>query len=135
MDIMHSEWKVRIENWIAVLKQELYQPIGEITWTAHKTKEYLTPEQALAGNFEPVAPGFTWGETWEYCWFKGSVVIPEGVDGKRIVMNLNPGGESTLFVNGQAFGTYRADWISDDHHYMVDNYLTRDAKAGDRYDI
>ena len=69
MDIMHSEWKVRIENWIAVLKQELYQPIGEITWTAHKTKEYLTPEQALAGNFEPVAPGFTWGETWEYCWF------------------------------------------------------------------
>ena len=54
MDIMHSEWKVRIENWIAVLKQELYQPIGEITWTAHKTKEYLTPEQALAGKFEPV---------------------------------------------------------------------------------
>ena len=135
MDIMHSEWKVRIQNWINVLKQELYQPIGEITWTAHKTKEYLTPEQALQAEFEPVTPGYTWGETWEYCWFKGTVTIPEGVDGKRIVMNLNPGGESTIFVNGQAFGTYRADWISDDHHYMVDNYLTRDAKAGDRFEI
>ena len=33
---MHSEWKVRIENWLDVLKQELYQPIGEISWTAHK---------------------------------------------------------------------------------------------------
>jgi len=135
MDIMHSEWKVRIQNWIDVLKKELYQPIGEIEWTAHKTKEYLTPEEALAADFEPVAPGYTWGETWEYCWFKGKVVIPKGVDGKRIVMDLNPGGESTIFVNGEAFGTYRADWILTDHHYMVDNYLTRDAKAGDTYDI
>ena len=135
MDIMHSEWKVRIENWLDVLKQELYQPIGEISWTAHKTKEYLTPDEALKGNFEPVAPGYTWGETWEYCWFKGNVTIPEGVDGKRIVMNLNPGGETTIFVNGEAFGTYRADWILTDHHYMVDNYLTRDAKAGESYDI
>ena len=135
MDIMHSEWKVRIENWIAVLKQELYQPIGEISWEAQTTKEYLTPEQALAGSFKPVAPGYNWGDVWEYCWFKGSVVVPEGAEGKRIVMNLNPGGESTLFVNGEAFGTYRADWILTDHHYMVDNYLTRNAKAGDRYDI
>jgi alpha-mannosidase len=76
MDIMHSEWKVRIENWLAVLKQELYRPIGEISFSARKTKEYLTPEQALQGDFEPVSPGYTWGETWEYCWFRGSVVIP-----------------------------------------------------------
>ncbi len=135
MDIMHSEWRVRIENWIQVLKQELYEPIGEIHWTAHKTKEYLTPDQALAGDFQPVEAGFTWGESWEYCWFKSSIVLPEGAAGKRIVMNLNPGGESTLFVNGQAYGTYRADWISDDHHYMVDNFLTRDAKPGEVYDV
>ncbi len=135
MDLMHSEWKVRIENWIAVLKQELYEPIGEIKWSAHKTKEYLTPDEALSREFQPVEPGYTWGEEWEYGWFKGSVIIPEGAKGKRIVMNLAPGGESTLFVNGEAYGTYRADWISDEHHYMVDNYLTRDAKPGDRYDI
>ncbi len=135
MDIMHSEWKVRINNWIAVLKRELYMPIGEITWEAFRTKDYLTPEQASAADFEPVRPGYTWGEAWEYCWFRANVTLPEGVDGKRIVMNLAPGGESTLFVNGKAFGTYRADWISDAHHYMVDNYLTRDAKAGDSFDI
>ena len=86
MDIMHSEWKVRIQNWINVLKQELYQPIGEITWTAHKTKEYLTPEQALQAEFEPVTPGYTWGETWEYCWFKGTVTIEnEGDDYENAV--------------------------------------------------
>jgi len=135
MDIMHSEWKVRIENWLEVLKKDLYRPIGEITWEARRTKEYLTPEEAQNGSFEPVKPGYSWGETWEYCWFRGSVEIPEGVDGERIVMRLAPGGETTIFVNGEAFGTYRADWIAEEHHYMVDNYLTRNAKAGDRYDI
>ena len=135
MDIMHSEWQARLDNWLTILKKELYTPIGEITWEAFKTKDYLTPEQAAASAFEPVSPGYSWGEAWEYCWFRAKVTVPEGVDGKRIVMNLAPGGESTLFVNGQAFGTYRADFISDDHHYMVDNYLTRDAKAGDTFDI
>lgn len=135
MDIMDSEWKVRINTWIATLKRELYMPIGEITWEAFRTKDYLTPEQASAAAFEPVRPGYTWGESWEYCWFRAKITLPEGVDGKRIVMNLAPGGESTLFVNGKAFGTYRADWISDEHHYMVDNYLTRDAKAGDSFNI
>ena len=135
MDIMHSEWKVRIDNWIAVLKQELYMPIGEISFSAFRTKDYLTPEEAMKQSFEPVAPGYTWGETWEYCWFRASIVIPEEAEGKRVVMNLAPGGETTIFVNGEAFGTYRADWIGEDHHYMVDNYLTREAHAGDRYEI
>ncbi len=135
MDIMHSEWSARIENWIDVLKQELYEPIGEIKWSAYTTKDYLTPEEAQKGDFKPVEPGFTWGESWEYGWFKGSVTVPEVAKGKRLVMNLAPDGESTLFVNGEAFGTYRADWISDEHHYMVDNYLTRDAVPGERYDI
>ena len=135
MDIMHSEWKVRIDNWMAVLKQELYMPIGEIAFSAFKTKDYLTPEEAMKQSFEPVSPGYTWGETWEYCWFRASIVIPKEAEGKRVVMKLAPGGESTIFVNGEAFGTYRADWIAEDHHFMVDNYLTREAKAGDRYDI
>lgn len=135
MDIMHSEWKARVNNWISVLKRELYIPLGEITWEAFRTKDYLTPEQAAKADFTPVQPGYTWGEAWEYCWFRANITLPDGVDGKRIVMNLAPGGESTLFVNGQAFGTYRADWISDAHHYMVDNYITRNAKAGESYDI
>ena len=111
MDIIHSEWKVRINNWIAVLKRELYMPIGEITWEAFRTQDYLTPEQAAKADFEPVRPGYTWGEAWEYCWFRAKVTLPEGVDGKRIVMNLAPGGESTLFVNGKKYETKQADKI------------------------
>ena len=58
--------------------------------------------------------------------------------GKRIVLNLKPGGESTLFVNGESFGTYRSDLcnvIFEEHHYISDNTITRNAKLGESYDI
>ena len=47
-------------------------------------------------------PGFTWGNTYEYCWMKGHIQLSEEANGKRIVMNLKPDGEATLFVNDKA---------------------------------
>ena len=95
---------------------------------------YKRQEQALGLAFEQVQPGFTWGNTYEYCWFRSRIELPGRAEGKRIVMNLKPGGESTLFVNGRSFGTYRADWVSEPHHYMEDNTLTRSGKAGASYE-
>ena len=97
--------------------------------------EHLSPEEAGKLPFVSVQPGFVWGNTWEYCWFQGSVILPERAEGKRIVLNLEPDGESTLFVNGKSFGTYRASWVSEKHHYVEDNVLTREGKAGERFDI
>lgn len=85
--------------------------------------------------FAPVQPGFTWGNTYEYCWFRSHIELPPEAEGKRIVMNLKPGGESALFVNGQAFGTFRADWVSEPHHYMEDNVLAREGKSGSSYEV
>ena len=50
-----------------------------------------------------------------------------------IVLNLNPGGETTLFVNGASFGTYRAGWVSVPHHFIEDNILTENGKPGETY--
>ena len=50
-------------------------------------------------------------------------------------MNLKPGGESALFVNGKSFGTYRADWLDVPHHYMEDNVLTTCAEGKEHFDI
>ena len=44
------------------------------------------------------------------------IVLPEAARGQRIVMQLDPGGESTLFVDGQEFGTRRAEWVTTPHH-------------------
>ena len=135
MKVMHSEWTDRIQHWIRTLKEDFYEPLGEISWEAFRTREHLKPEEAASCTFTKAEPGFTWGETWEYCWFRGSVTLPAEAEGKRIVMRLTPGGESTLFVNGKSFGTYRADWVSEAHHYMEDNVLTRKGQAGEEYSI
>ena len=135
MGIMSSEWSGRLQHWMRTLKDDFYRPLGTISWEAFRTMEHLSPEEAAKGQFEPVEPGFTWGKTWEYCWFRGKVVLPEEAEGKRIVMDLRPDGESTLFVNGREFGTYRASWVTQKHHFVEDNVLSRDAKAGTEYEI
>ncbi len=135
MKVMHSEWKGRIKHWIRTLKDDFYEPLGEISWEAFRTMDQLSMEEAQKGNFAPVEPGFTWGNTWEYCWFKGSIVLPKRAEGERIVLNLNPGGESVIFVNGKGFGTYRADWVDMPHHYMEDNVLAFSGREGERYDV
>ena len=99
--------------------------------------DHLSQEEAMNGPFElGEAFGFTWGKTWEYCWFRGKVVLPAEAQGKRIVMDLKPDGESNAtFVNGQEFGTYRASWVTQKHHFVEDNVLTTDAVAGTEYEI
>ena len=139
MKLMNPEWRDRIQHWIKCLAFDLYRPFGEIKWEACRTMEQLSYEEAMQLPFSPVEPGFTWGEQWEYCWFRGRVTIPQELEGKRVIMSLVPGGESVLFVNGQSFGTYRADWnippYAEAHHWIEDNYLTREAKAGETFDI
>ena len=45
-------------------------------------------------------------------------------------MDLCAGGETTVFVDGRSFGTYRAEWVHVPHHYIVDNFLTDCGEAG-----
>lgn len=135
MKLMHSEWKDRVSHWIRTLKDDFYISLGEISWEAFPTMEYLTPQEAQGGTFTPVSPGYTWGKIWEYCWFRGSITLPAEAKGQRIVMDLKPDGESALFVNGKAFGTYRASWVDEPHHFMEDNVLSFCAEGGEQFDL
>jgi alpha-mannosidase len=135
MNVMHSEWRDRIAHWIRTLKDDFYEPLGEIKWEAARTMEELPFDELGSLSFKSVEPGYTWGKVWEYCWFRGSVILPKEAEGKRIVMKLVPGGESTLFVNGKSFGTHRAEWVWVPHHYIEDNALTTCGHEGDRFDI
>lgn len=135
MSIMHSEWKDRLQHWMRTLKDDFYQPLGEIPWSAYRTMEQIDREEVRQKSFVPVKPGFTWGKEYEYCWFFGEFDLPREAMGERIVLNLAPGGESCLFVNGEPFGTYRADWVKQPHHYMEDNTLVMQAKGTEHFSI
>ena len=132
---MHSEWRDRLSHWIQALKEDLYLPLARIDLDAFFTMDHLTPEEAAKGDFRPMIPGVKWGKTWEYCWMRGKATLPPEAAGRRIVMDLQTGGESTVFVNGAAFGTRRAEWVSVPHHYIVDNVLTASGVPGETYDL
>ena len=132
---MHSEWQQRLKHWINTLKKDLYLPLGPIEVESFYTMDYLTPEEAGQQAFSPMVPGTRWGHTWEYCWMRGKITLPPEAAGQAIVMDLQTGGESTLFVNGRSYGTRRAEWVEVPHHYLVDNFLTTDGQPGTEYDL
>lgn len=135
MKYMHSEWRSRVDHWIEALKEDLYLPLGRIDLAAFFSADHLPPEEAAKGDFSPLLPGEKWGEAWAYCWMRGKITLPKEAAGKRIVMDLQTGWESTVFVNGLAFGTRRAEWVNVPHHYIVDNVLTESGVPGETYDL
>ena len=135
MKYMHSEWRGRLNHWIETLKKDLYIPLGPIDVEAFLTMDELTVEEAGKGRFSPMAPGTKWGRTWEYCWMRSKIVLPPKAAGKQIAMNLTTGGETTIFVDGKSFGTYRAEWVATPHHYIIDNILTLSGVPGTEYDL
>ena len=135
MKYMHSEWTARLAHWMETLRQDLYLPLGNIDVEAFLTMEHLTVQEAMQGSYAPMAPGTHWGRTYEYCWMRSRIILPDAAQGKRIVMNLKTGGETTVFVDGKSFGTYRAEWVHTPHHYIVDNCLAGSGEAGRSYDL
>lgn len=135
MSLLSSEYKGRLAHWQRALASDLYRPMGEICFEGFATKRHLTPEEAAAQSFAPVPEGTPWGCAWEYLWLRASVTLPPAAAGKPVAMALDMGGEATLFVNGQAFGTRRAGWVGVPHHYISDNVLTQCAAPGERFDL
>ena len=132
---MRPEWEARLKHWIATLEREFYEPMGDIPLEGYCTYDMLSPEEAEGRGFAPMAVGTPWGRAWEYAWLRGDIVLDERARGQRIVMNLQAGGEATLFVNGEAFGTRRADWVREAHHYLCDQLLTMNGQPGQRFHL
>lgn len=133
MDILDPEISGRIDHWIRTLKDDFYEPLGELSFKAHRTFDWMPESEARKLCDTPVAPGFSWGKEYEYCWFTSQFTLPEEARDKRIILNLNPGGESTLFLNGEPFGTYRAQGMDEQHHYFVDLTIEKKARGGEQF--
>ncbi|MBN1581520.1 MAG: alpha-mannosidase, partial [Anaerolineae bacterium] len=101
------EWKRRVDNWRQELPNHVYRPLGPIALSGFVTKDQLTVDEAMQGEFQPFPDGTRWGAKWEYGWFKGQVTLPEEARGKRIVLDIDIGGESAVYINGTATGATR----------------------------
>jgi len=95
------EWEHRIKSWERTLWDAIYLPFEEVPLEGFTTTLRLTYEEAVQGPFTPMPSGTPWGAKWEYGWFRTKVTIPESLHGKRVVLRLDPGGESLVWVNGR----------------------------------
>jgi len=132
---MKPEWKDRVKHWMDVLEKEFYEPLGAIALEGFETMDMLSPEEAEEKSFAPMQAGAAWGPRWGYLWLRGEIELPKKAAGQMIVMDLRQGGEATVFVDGKAFGTRRAEWVSVPHHYICDQVLTKNAKPGEKHHL
>jgi len=128
---MNVEQRDQLVLVMEALKRDFYHPLGKISLSGFKAEKKLSLSEAETYERSEFPVGMAWGNNWEYAWMFADIVIPEAAKGERIVMNLNPGGESTLFVDGTPFGTRRAPSVTYPHHYIVDQTLTRCAEGGE----
>ena len=135
MGIMGSEYRDRLAHWIRSLKQDFYTPEEEIRFSFCPAQGRQTLSEVRRQTFVPAEPGFAWGEEYGYGWFRAEFTLTEAAAGKPAVLDVQPGGEAALFVNGEAFGTYRAGWVKEPHHFLADNFLTEAGRAGDTFEL
>ena len=128
---MNNELTEQLEHLIEALKSDLYHPLGEIHLEGFLAPADLTLEEAELHERDPWPAGTVWGKPWDYAWMFGSFTVPEVARGERIVMDLNPGGESVLFVNGRVFGARRGDRMDHPHQYISDQTVCMKAAGGE----
>jgi len=133
------EWRRRIDNWRKELPNNLYRPLGTIELSGFLTYEQLTVQEASRRSFAPMPPGTQWGAKWEYCWFRGRVVLPEEARGRRIALVLEAGGESAVYVNGVAVGAASRRHPGMPRHHEIlffrEITLSTSGVPGETYDV
>jgi alpha-mannosidase len=132
---LNSEWRAKIEQWRDAIGRMVYIKLADAPLSGFKTREQLTPGQAVKRPFVAMPQGRPWGGKWEYAWLRARVVMPAAAKGRRIVFRcgetgsftVNPGGEGRFIVNGRESGA--CDWA---HPEVL---LATRAAPGKSYDI
>jgi alpha-mannosidase len=121
------EWGRRLDHWRAGLKRHFYTPLGAVAWEGFVTREQLSAGEAAERTFMPMPEGTAWGAKWEYGWFRGAVALPQVAADKLIVLQVELGGESAVYVNRVATGA------RDRQHTEIT--LAQKGATGARYEI
>ncbi|MBR6185128.1 MAG: alpha-mannosidase [Clostridia bacterium] len=132
---MVNELSEQLQHIIDALAADLYHPLGDIFLEGFLAPGDLSLREAQAHAREPWPAGTVWGGPWDYAWMFADFTLPPQARGERIVMELNPGGEATLFVNSKAFGARRADRLDHPHQYAEDLTIAQKAEGGESVSI
>lgn len=118
-----------------MLEPKLFYAVDSISMNAFRTdgSHHSVPEE---GCFSPCEDGTVFEGEGIYCWFKGSYVVPESLDGKRLFIYPRiQGYEGMLWVDGKPYGNFAAKYIENSHGNHYCDMLRSQARAGERIEI
>jgi len=121
------EWDLRVKNWHDTLPNYFYDKIADVELTGFTTMDQLTVTEAAKKSFKPFPKGTEWGKKWEYAWHKFTVKVPKDAKGQRIVIRINIGQESSIYVNGKNAGARDFG--------RSELTLTKNAKDGEAFEV
>ena len=118
--------------------EELNCEISEIAAPENTPEARAEFQSKMPENgWKKVNSGDKWGEEFGYSWLRCEYTVPNGFDGKKLLIKPNVGlVEGLLFLNGKACGIFDScpDIPSDFRLHEVQP-LTLDAKGGETYKI
>lgn len=121
------QWTDRLKIWAQQFPKHYFRKYAALDVAYFTTMEHLPFDEAVKGRYVAAPVGMKWGKKWEYGWFKTQIVIPEELDGMRVVFTLNTAEEMLVWVNGVEAGA-----IDKQHKFIT---LSRSANAGTVYEI
>ena len=121
------QWNDRLRIWAEQFPKHYYREYAPVSVSFFTTMEQMSFDEAVKGQYLPAPVGTKWGKKWEYAWFRTQIVIPQELEGQRVVFTLNTAEEMLVWVNGKEAGA-----IDKKHRYIT---LSRSASAGTVYEI
>ena len=118
-----------------MLEPKLFIPVATMPMKAYQTdgRYHSVPEDSC---FEACEDGTVFEGEGIYCWFKGSFVVPEELQGKTLFIYPRARGyEGLLWVNGKPYGNFASKMIEHSHGNHYCDMLCQNAHAGETLEI
>lgn len=95
-----EEFRVYEERFTKIrekLEHGVYSPVAELSMEAYRTKEPLSYQDRLNGEYFIPKVGETWGELFDCAWFHFTGKVPSTAKGKRSVLLIDFSGEGLVY--------------------------------------
>ncbi len=121
----------KLKSFEDILDAKLFDKVAEPeikAWVADKQYHEIPSDD----KFVPIQKGWKWGADGQYCWLKGSFIVPKELDGKDLFIKPHVGFyEAMLWVNGKVNGTFATKIVYTAHGNHYCDLLKKNAKAGE----
>lgn len=100
---------IKIKKRLGWLKRWFYQPITDIDLQIAPCSDYHISDKVDQLDYQSIKPNQSWGEPWEYFWFKGQFNIESQMlslleKDQRVLLQIETGGESIVYLDKQPIG-------------------------------